>query len=1787
MTTPLPAPAATLPDVLRRRARRQPDRHAYDFLTDGTGRPATLTYAALDRRARAIGHHLAERFAPGERALLLYPPGLDYVAGLFGTWYAGLVAVPTYPPDGERAVGLISRLAADSRSAVALTTAAIADRRPLASGPVILATDDLPEVAEDPRPPLAEDSIALLQYTSGSTTAPRGVVLSHGNLMRNMGHIERCFGHTADSRAVSWLPPYHDMGLIGGLLQPLYVGFPVTLMTPQSFVRDPLRWLRAISEHRATSSGGPNFAYDLAVRRVTPEQRDELDLSSWHVAFSGAEPVRAKTLARFAEYFAPCGLRPEALYPCYGLAEATLIVSGGDRAARPVTRPVARAELERGRVAPDPDGYTLVGCGTSVPGQRVRIVDPETARPRPPGVVGEVWVSGASVAQGYWGRREETAATFGARLADSDEGPFLRTGDLGFLDDGELFITGRLKDLITIRGRNCYPEDIEFSVARAHPALRPAAGAAFSVPVGDEERLVVVHEVEGRHAGGGDLTVVIEAIRERVAARHALQAHTVVLVRPGGVPRTTSGKVQRSLCRSRFLDDALPVVVRAESADDPGAEVPPVTRDQLLAADPEARAALVREYVHHAAARLLRVPPAELRADRLLTEHGLDSVAGLELAHGVETATGVCLPASAVLRGLSVGELAALILSDLADPADPAEPTGRAAESPADRSDVDEYPLSPGQQAMWTMHQLAGDSGTYNVAAAVRIAAEVDVPALRTAFERLIARHAVLRTTYSSVGGTPLQVRHDTVDDWFHHETGVAADGLRVRLDAEAARSFDLEWEGVVRVHLFTMSATEHALLLVAHHIAVDFWSLELLLRELGECYGEVRAEAPPSGRPPIDYLDHVDQQSRLLDGPDGERMWDYWRDRLSGTLPVLQLPTDRARPATRTYRGASHQVDIEPEVADRVRRLAAAEGTTPFAVLLAAYQTLLSRYGAEDEVVVGVPMAGRGRAALADVVGYVSNTVPIRTGFAGDPAFAEVVRQVRDAVAQAAEHQEYPFSRLVERLGVPRDATQPPLFQTTFTYHADRLGHGLAAMALGVDGVPGRIGELPVTSVALNRRATQFDIALAMAETGAGLACQWTYNADLFDAATVARIAGHLRILLRAATADPDRGVTRLSLRTEHEERLLSPHPARPWRSQDAAHDAVHRLFEAQAARTPDGVAVTDGTSSLSYRELNERSNRLARHLRLHGARPESVVALLLRTGVDYVVAVLAVLKTGAAYLPLDPDHPRPRLEFMIRDSGAALLVAQTGDVEFATGLAGGVPVCDPSGASARSDDGDLGWDRTWPAGLACLLYTSGTTGEPKGVLVTHAGLTAQVRSLQAEFGLKPGDRQLVVQSFAFAASMRQLFVPLCQGATVILASPEHVTDVAALFDFARRQGATVLSANPSYWQHCLDALHAGGPEQAKERLRGTTFRLLLAASEPMPSGLPSRWLATLDSDARFVNMLGHTELSGIATTYAITDQTEPETRTALVGRPIPGIRAHVLDRNLAPVPFGVPGELYLSGPSLARGYRDRPGLTAERFIPDPSATEPGGRLYRTGDVVRHRPSGDLEHLGRADDQIKVRGFRIEPGEIEAMLDHHDEVRASAVAARADGSGELRLVAYVVPIAGAEPTATTLRGHLREHLPEHMVPSVFAMLPELPRNPNGKVDRRALPEPPAARPRLEEDFVFPQSRLELRLAEIWAGVLGIDRIGLHDNFFDVGGTSLTLLKAHQLVCAEFEVELPVTTLFQRPTLHALATHLAGLEAGPSQHVERSRSAAARRRQLTDVVRARRRGGRS
>ncbi len=1752
-----PYSSRSLVEILRWRAERQPDRLAYRFLADGEVEEATFTYAELDRRARAIGALLQELSARGDRALLLYPASLDYVAAFFGCLYGGIVAVPAYPPRPNRPMPRIRAILADAQAKVTLTTTGVysgIERRveelPDVKSLAWRTTDDLDAGWADRwrDPGVDRDTLAFLQYTSGSTATPKGVMVTHGNLLHNEELIKNACEHDGETPCVSWLPLYHDLGLIGNMIQSMYVGTPCTLMSPVSFLQSPVRWLKAISQYRGHTSGGPNFAYELCVYKVAPEQREGLDLSSWRVAFNGAEPVRQETLRKFAKVYAPYGFRPEALYPCYGLAETTLIVSAGTKHERHVATAFRADELGQNRVVPartegDQPGEpsrVLVGCGRILGDLEAVIADPETRERRPEGMVGEIWVKGGSIARGYWNRPDVTEETFNAHTLDG-HGPFLRTGDLGFLWGGELYITGRQKDLVIIRGTNHYPQDLELTAERAHRALRPGSGAAFSVDVDGEERLVVVQEVQ-REARTADVDEIAAAVRKALADDHEVQLHALALIKPGSIPKTTSGKIQRRQSKADFLEGRLDLVgLWKEGGSTAGeaagiGDIGPVelnNRDDVVLW-------LAGRLAAAANVRLLDISPS-----RAVADYALDSLKAIELMHEIESRTGVSLPMESFFGGITLGRIADQVAGGLGKAEAPAEVLRLEPAGPESGS----FPLSDGQKALWFLWRLEPGSAAYNMPTAVRVVTPVEAGALQAAFQALVDRHPALRTTFAVEEGDPVQIVHEHMGVSFIEETPEDAAGwsdgdVMRRLDEEANLPFDLAAGPLLRVRLFRRSHQDNVLLLTMHHIISDFWSVAILARELGAFYSAFVAGRPVEmARPELRFTDYVHWQREALAGTEGEKLLGYWKQALGGELPVLELPTDRPRPPVQTYTGDAVSFRVGPEAAKRVKALGQQRQATMYMTLLVAFQATIHRYAGQPDLLVGSPSAGRGRARLSGVVGYFVNPVVLRSDASADPSFSDFLAGTRRAVLGAFEHQDYPFPTLVERLQPQRDPSRSPLFQVMFALqNAPSLPgtpaipgqeQGLTAFAVGEAGAEVEIGDLRLQHLPLPQRVAQFDLTMSVGELGGGLAGTLDFNVDLFDRATAERMVKSFLTLLETAAADPDRRLSALPIVAAAERAMLLSDWNRPAEPAAAlpAGALVHELFEAQVAKTPDAVAVVAGERHWSYRELNERADRVAAHLRSLGVRPDELVGLCADRSLELMAGTIGILKSGAGYLPMDPETPAERLAFMVENAGAKIVLEADSLKEITSGVSS---LPSPGGPGVRAAGENA----------ACLIYTSGSTGEPKGVLLEHRNLVSMIASFLGSYRPGTDDVVLPLTSVASASFVGEILPAVCAGSAVAMPEKGEMLDFARLAGLIGRRGVSILSTVPSM---------IAGLNAIKDQL--PKLRLILSGGEALSAGEVDRLLDT----AELVNGYGLTETTICSTVHRLSAEDFASSHPIPIGRPVTGHRLYVLDAALQPRPVGVPGELYIAGEGLARGYQKNPAGTAERFVPDPVGgpdplAEPGSRMYRTGDLARWRSDGRLEYLGRIDQQVKIRGFRIELGEIETVLGLHPAVKDCAVVPRED-TGEKRLVAYVVPEAGESPTAGDLIAFAKEKLPDYMVPAVFMNLAALPLTPNGKLDVKALPVPEQLRPELAAAYVAPRGELERVIAEVWKEALKVDKVGVHDNFFDLGGHSLLMTRVHARLKDALQAEgvtqeVSLIDLFRYPTIGSLVRSL-------------------------------------
>jgi amino acid adenylation domain-containing protein len=1735
----------TLVELLRFRALRQPEQIAYLFLRDDEVDTPSITYRELDQRARAIATFLQHSGLTGERVLLLHAPGLDYIATFFGCLYAGAIAVPAYPPKLNRSLPRLQAIVADAQATTALTTARILSRvqprlqdTPQLQGLRWLIADTIPSsMAENwQEPTIGSDTLAFLQYTSGSTASPKGVMLSHANLLHNCSMLYDRYEYGEKSWMVSWTPPFHDMGLILGILQPLFGGFPATLMSPFTFAQEPVRWLETISTYKATTTCAPNFAFDLCVDKVTPAQLSSLDLSNLQVAVNAAEPIRAETLERFATTFAPCGFRREAFNPGYGLAEATLGVTVSKKSANPLIYSVQKAALEHDRVVPaDPlekGTQNLVGCGQGFSNQKIVIVNPATCRLCSPDQVGEIWVAGPHVTKGYWGRAEDTEEVFQAHIADTGEGPFLRTGDLGFLANGELFVTGRLKDLIIIHGRNHYPQDIEQTVEKSHSALREGCCAAFSVEAMNEEQLVVVQEVD-RQFHDPDSEGIAQAMRQEVIQEHGIQIYAVVLIRHGSIPRTSSGKIQRHACSMAFLNNTLSLVgtsiLVAPKAQEEGLTL---TLTELLEAEPQEQRGLLTSYLREEVAHLLGIESSKIDLHTSLSFFGFDSLRGLELKSEIEEKFGVVLPAGYFPIGPNITKVATDVLAQLAL----SEAKSTEVVLAPSENYLSESPLSFGQKALWFLHQLAPDSAAYNFIFTARILSDVDVAALHRSFQRLVDRHAAWRTAFATRDGEPQQIINERADVYFRTEDASTWDELTFRehVRAESHIPFKLDQAPLCRITLYIRSPREYLLLIVQHHIIADLWSLDILLSELNVLYPAQRLSQQVSLPPlPLQYTDYVQWQQKMLVSPEGQQLWTYWQRQLSGVSPVLNLPLDRPRPPVQTYNGTSYPFTIGTDLTQRLKALARAESASMYVCLLGAFEILLHRYTGQTDFLVGSPTAGRSRAKLGDVVGYFVNPVALRATFSSDHTFRTFLTQVKQNVAGALDHQDFPFALLVERLEQERDPSRAPLFQVLFVFQKEHLPNreALNAFAVPMPGTQMQVGGLVFESTIREQHTSRVDLTLTMAEVGDELAASLEYNSDLFSTSTIKNFVECFRTLLEGIVTHPEQRVSELPLLSAAMLQQLQL-----WNATQAQypHACIHEIFEDQVRLTPENRAMSFLDQHLSYSELNRRANQLAHYLQQLGVGPEVRVGLCLERSLDTIVAILAILKAGGAYVPLDQSYPKERLAFMVKDARMNLLLTQSQLQEALPPVETRIVFLESAWSQiAQQSAENLADVAVTPDNLAYVMYTSGSTGIPKGVGIPHR---AVVRLVKGSNYIHLDEREVLLQfaPISFDASTLEIWGSLLNGARLVV-FPPHVPSLTELSSTLEQERITTLWLTSGlFLQMAEDHL----PVLKK-------VRQLLAGGDVLSTSHVQSLLQAEPSTC-LINGYGPTENTTFTCCYPMLSP-EQIGRTVPIGRPIANTRVYVCDKHLQLVPVGVAGELYAAGDGLARGYLNSPDLTAEKFIPNPFGGEPGERLYRTGDLVRYLPDGNLEFLGRLDQQVKVRGFRVEPGEIEAVLSQHPLIQESMVIARDDRPTEKHLVAYVVPGSGHSLAATDLRRYLQAQLPDYMLPSSFVLLESLPLTPNGKVDRKALPLPERDQSEQAYAFVAPRTAVEESLAGLWAEVLQQERVGISDNFFLMGGHSLLATQIISRVRRTLQVEIPLQSLFEAPTVAEFA----------------------------------------
>jgi amino acid adenylation domain-containing protein len=1048
------------------------------------------------------------------------------------------------------------------------------------------------------------------------------------------------------------------------------------------------------------------------------------------------------------------------------------------------------------------------------------------------------------------------------------------------------------------------------------------------------------------------------------------------------------------------------------------------------------------------------------------------------------------------------------------------------------------FPLTFAQQRLWFMDQLAPGNPFFNIDNTIPLRFWLDVPVLERALNEIVRRHEALRTTFRFEEERPVQVvatelrLHLPVVDLSTSPTKARMEEARRLATEEAQKPFDLAQGPLIRTRLLKLGPADYWFLLTMHHMVSDGWSMGIFLRELTALY-QAFALRQPSPLPElrVQYPDYAVWQREWLQGAILEEQLTYWKERLAD-LPVIQLPTDRPRPAIQQFKGAYHLLELPESLTASLKRLSRSENVTLFMVLLAAFKAILVRQTGQEDIVIGSYIANRNRAEIEPLIGFFVNTLVLRTDCSENPTFRALVKRVSQTALGAYAYQDIPFTKLVEELQPERDLSRNPLFQVAFQlFNAPTMPDH-------------QIGGPAAEAVAeIERGTANFDLTVNMWESVGTLRAHFEYNPDLFEASTIARLAGHFQMLLEGVTANADQRLSDLPLLTVAErQRLLTE-----WNETAAASsfpESIGQLFELQVARMPEAIAFLGAGGSLSYRELDRRANQVANCLLARGVNHGALVGACLERSFELVIALFGILKAGAVYVPLDPAYPEERLRFIVSDSQVRVILTNQRlkalfpghDVEI-------LCLDEPITATASEHHVAVA---VAPDDLAYVVYTSGSTGQPKGVIVPHQQLLNRLAWMWEAYPFEENEVSCQKTALNFVDSLWELLGPLLQGSPTLIVPDEIVKNHDEFIGSLAKHGVTRLWLVPSLLRTLLNFC----PDLDR---RLPLLKFWVSSGEPLPLDLWQQFQTQMPSRILY-NLYGTSEVWD-ATWFDPQINQLPTVRVP-IGRPIRNVTAYILDRYLQPVPIGVPGELHIGGVGVARGYLNRPELTAEKFIPDPFRKTPGGHLYKTGDLARYLPDGNIEYLGRLDHQVKIRGFRIELGEIEAVLAQHPAVRESTVLAHEDSSGDKRLDAYFVPLNGSAPGNDELRRFLQTRLPEPMLPSAFIALDALPLTPNGKIDRRALPAPDNNRPLLEKEYVAPRTPVEEALAAIWAEVLNLDRVGVHDNFFDLGGHSLLATQLVSRVRAALQVDLPLRELFEAPTLAEFALAVLQLQAG-------------------------------
>jgi len=1619
-----------------------------------------LTYRELNARANKIAHYLQRLGGKPEVLVGLYlERSLESIIGLLGILKAGGAYLPLDP--ALPAEGLAIRLQ-DAQISILLTQNYLINTLPKLNAQVICLDTDWDVIAQEsdinPSSEVTVKNLIYVLFTSGSTGKPKGVAVEHRQLLNYVNAIARTLNLPTDANYALASTLAADLG--NTVIFPSLCRGGCLHILSQECASDPAAFAEYCHQHLIDCLKiVPSHLF--ALLNSSPD----LSILPRQRLILGGETASWKLIEQIQQLSPTC-----TIFNHYGPTEATVGVT---------TFTVKNESHSWAKTVP---------LGRPIANTQIYVLNSHL-QPVPIGCPGELYIGGASLARGYLNQPELTNERFISHpFSDEPNAKLYKTGDLvRYLPDWNLEFLGRIDNQVKIRGFRIELGEIEAAIIQ-HPSVREVVVLAREEEP-ENKRLVayiVPAEKQGEKTNYNNLRLFL---REKLPEYMVPSAFVMLKF----LPLTPNGKVDRvALPECDYTQQELEITFVA----------PRTPVEEILAG---------------IWAKILGLEQVSIHDN--FFDLGGHSLLATQVISRLRETFKVELPLRCLFESPTVAELAKKIATTQ---------TEKGLFSQIDRTSRDrELPLSFAQQRLWFLHQLEPKSPAYNLPKTVQLRGKLNIAALEGSLREVMRRHEILRTNFIVRNGKLVQViaentiiNFPVIDLQELPETSRKAEALRLAM-IEAQRPFDLANDCLLRGNLVKLDEEDYWLVLTLHHIISDGWSTAVLIRDVATLY-QAFCHGKPSPLPelPIQYADFAVWQQQWSQ-ENLENQLSYWKQQLSGDLPILQLPSDRPRPPVQTFAGSTRSVQFSASLSESLKNLSKQQGVTLFMTLLAAFKTLLHRYTGQEDILVGTAIANRDCTEIEQLIGFFVNTLVLRNNLTGNLCFKELLKRVREVALGAYANQNLPFEKLVEELQPQRDFSHTPLFQVMFVLQ-------------NAPTTPLELPGLTLKPLEIHSKTAKFDLTLYVEEADTGLIANLEYNTDLFDASTINRMLGHYQRLLESIVTNSNQHLSELSLLTEAEQYQLLvefnqtqsfsaiPNP------KSQIEQCIHQLFEVQVERTPDAVAVVFEDEQLTYRELNQRANQLAHYLVSLGVQPEVLVGICVERSLKMLIALLAILKAGAAYVPLDPAYPQERIAYILEDAQISVLLTQKH-------LMAQLPKPQAKAICLDSDWNNIAQEnqnnlvnKVTSENLAYVIYTSGSTGKPKGVQIQHDAVVNFLTSMSQTPGITERDIFLSVTTITFDIAALELYLPLIVGARVVVASREVASDGVQLLAKLAESGATIMQATPATWRMLLEA------GLSKMSLK------ILCGGEALPHNLSQQLLERCDS---LWNLYGPTETTIWSAVYRV----KREDGVAYVGSAIANTQIYILDKYLNPVPIGITGELYIAGDGLARSYFNRPELTAEKFIPNPFSSKPGARLYKTGDLARYLPDGNIEFMGRIDHQVKIRGFRIELAEIEAVISQHSDVKTVVVLVSEDENGNKRLVAYLVlEQQRTNLKSSDLRNYLEEKLPHYMVPSTFVILESLPLTPNGKVDRKALPKSDQMQLELAATYVAPRHSIEQILAEIWSEVLGLKQIGIHDNFFELGGDSILTI---QVISKADQAGLSLTPkqLFTHQTIAKLA----------------------------------------